>query len=246
MNQRPATPGREWTDSMLGIRPFPEELGLIESVRADGIPRLRVYRVDRPMVVLGRAGRPDRDLHLDAVLAHGLPLFRRKGGGGAVVLTPDTVQVETAGFISGPMRLTTWLAEFSRWLALGLDEVGQSGVKRRDVCDLTLGSRKIAGACLYRSRNLVHYSVSILAQAPVELMERYLKHPSRQPSYRDRRSHADFVVSLGIPAQRLAQSLAENLLVPELFDSMDGRRTRGDRPGSHRRCRLAGTAPAAP
>ena len=238
--------GRDWIPRGLAVEPFPEEQPLIEAVRRDGRPRVRVYRVDRPMVVLGRSGRLERDLHLDAVSADGVEVFRRLGGGGAVVLDPGTVQVETAGLIEGPLRLTEWLASFSEWLAAGLELAARTGVSRRDVCDLTLGERKVAGACLYRSRNLVHYSVSVLAQAPVALMERYLRHPVRQPSYRAQRSHGAFVASLDVSAEDLERALGRVLREPSLFGPPDRGKIPGGRPGSRRRYRAAGNGPLVP
>jgi hypothetical protein len=55
------------------------------------------------------------------------------------------------------------------------------------------------------------YSTSILLDADVGLMERYLQHPPREPDYRRSRPHAAFVRVLG-GGQELYERLATALL----------------------------------
>jgi lipoate-protein ligase A len=94
----------------------------------------------------------------------------------------------------------------SRWLINGLDKIGFSGIEQSGISDLVLGDRKIAGACIYRSRNLLFYSASILVAPRIDLMERYLKHPPREPLYRHGRKHSQFV-------GRLLESISDDQIV---------------------------------
>ena len=52
---------------------------LLEAVRSDGKPRVRVYRLAGTAVVLGAGSRPEVELHLEACLADGVPVLRRRG-----------------------------------------------------------------------------------------------------------------------------------------------------------------------
>ena len=224
----PASPGRGGsrfdvrpsgasTRPRVPVRPWPHERDILDAVRRDGVPRVRAYTLAETAVVLGRGGRPERDLHLDAILEDHVPVYRRLGGGGAVVVGPGTVQVEACGLVPGPPNVTAWLRAFSEWLAAALQAAGVARPNLRDAADLTLGHRKVVGACLYRAAYLVHYSASILAEAPVELMERYLRPPHRTPAYRAGRPHRDFVASVGLRAMELSRRLEAILSPPDLF-----------------------------
>ncbi|MEW6486848.1 MAG: lipoate--protein ligase family protein, partial [Thermodesulfobacteriota bacterium] len=51
-------------------------------------PLVRVWEPRAPAVVLGRSNRAEREADLGACAADGVPVLRRRGGGGAVVLAP--------------------------------------------------------------------------------------------------------------------------------------------------------------
>jgi len=169
---------------------------LIAATRRDGRPRVRVYRLTDTVVVLGSGSRTEVELNLSACQSDGVPVLRRPGGGCAVVIDPGNVivSVTVAGLPFGHHRqhfdiLTDWLID-------GLGSLGFSGIAPAGICDLAIGGRKIAGACLHRCRELLYYSVSLLVDADIGRLPRYLRHPPREPEYRRGRSHAEFVTSL--------------------------------------------------
>jgi lipoate-protein ligase A len=77
-----------------------------------------------------------------------------------------------------------------------------AGLEIRGISDLALGERKVAGSSLRLWQGWVLFQVSVLVDADVSLLERYLRAPSREPTYRRGRSHSEFVVTLrgaGLP-----------------------------------------------
>jgi lipoate-protein ligase A len=169
---------------------------LIERTTLDREPRLRVYRFDAVAVVLGRGSRPEEEVFVDNCVADGVPILRRRGGGCAVVLDPGNVIVSLVLPTDRLVNINRCFASITTWLIDGLGKAGIHGVRREGVSDLALGDRKIAGSSMQRKKTLVYYSASILVDARIDLMQRYLKHPPREPEYRRHRSHADFVGSL--------------------------------------------------
>ncbi len=173
---------------------------LIEAARGDGESRVRVYRLWDPVVVLGAGSRPERELDLVACREDGIPILERRGGGCSVVIDPGNVIVSViaTGLPFGNQRghfdtLTGWLID-------GLAEIGLPGIGRAGICDLVWGELKVGGACLYRSRDLLYYTASLLVDPDVDAVTRYLKHPPREPDYRAGRAHAAFMGSLaGLP-----------------------------------------------
>jgi lipoate-protein ligase A len=85
-------------------------------------------------------------------------------------------------------------------------------VSQEGVSDLVHDGHKIGGSCIYRSRDLLYYSTTLLIDPDLELVERYLKHPPREPGYRRGRRHAEFMGSISrtlgeIGAKRLVEQL---------------------------------------
>jgi lipoate-protein ligase A len=192
---------------------------LIAATRQDGQPRMRIYRPPDPMVVLGRGSKPEVELHLKACHQDQVPVLRRHGGGCAVLLDPGNVIVTVTLPATGIGDNPRHFASLSRWLVDGLARIrgGFGEVQQRGISDLALGDRKVGGACIYRSKGLLCYSATLLVEPQVELMERYLKHPPREPDYRGGRSHARFVGTLpGYTADQLATDLRHSLRIEEL------------------------------
>jgi len=111
------------------------------------------------------------------------------------------------------------------WLIDGLRRVGADGVYQAGICDLVLGNRKIAGAAIYRSKDLLYYSASLLVTADLDRIARYLRHPPREPEYRAGRDHRAFLTTLAAALPGLAdaadpasfaQALRETLHPPVL------------------------------
>ncbi|MCK4872075.1 MAG: hypothetical protein KAS72_05060 [Phycisphaerales bacterium] len=169
---------------------------LIAAVKEDNVTRVRIVRHVTPMVVLGSGSREKIEIDLDACRAENVPVLRRQGGGCAVLLDPGNVivSVVATGLPFGQHRQQ--FDVLTEWLIDGLNRIGILGVMHTDICDLALDDRKVGGACLYRSRDLLYYSVSLLVEPNMELVTQCLKHPPREPEYRRGRSHASFMGSL--------------------------------------------------
>jgi len=196
---------------------------LLEAVAADRRPRHRVYRGDGVKVVLGRGSRPEKELKMDACREDGVAVLRRYGGGCSVVLDPGNVIVSAVLPVEGFAGNKGHFARLTGWLTAGLERAGAPGVTQRGISDLALGERKIGGACIYRTRELLLYSVTLLVEPEIGLIERYLAHPPREPDYRRGRTHSAFVTSLcrEFPevggTEDLVQSLSRGLSSPASF-----------------------------
>ncbi len=180
----------------MNVGRYGEDDRLLDEVRADGIARLAVTRPAAPIVVLGAGSRPERELLLEAIRADRVPVVRRAGGGCSVVLDPGNVVVSLALAGRGLPGLRTTFDWISQFVIAGLSAIGIPGAGIRGISDLAVGDRKIAGAALFRDREVVYYSVAFLAEPRLELLPRYLQHPPREPDYRRGRAHLDFVQRL--------------------------------------------------
>lgn len=157
---------------------------------------LRVVEPARVEVVLGRCSQAAREVRLDAVQAAGVPISRRRGGGCAVVVGPGVLVVSCSWRGYRPPYPVDWMEGISGEIASILREAGVAGVTVRRGGDLTLGDRKVMGACLYAGADEVLYGASLLVSPDLSLCDRFLLHPPREPEYRRGRPHREFLTSL--------------------------------------------------
>jgi lipoate-protein ligase A len=209
------------TEPPPAFAPFGLDDALLEEAARSGSARLDLFVPEEVLVVLGRGSRPGAELRLEACEADGVCVRRRRGGGCAVVLDPGDLVVSLALLVPGIGDNRRHFARISEWLLDGLARAGISGVRREGSSDLAVADRKVGGACISRRRGLLHYGASLLVDPDVGLMERYLRHPPREPAYRAGRSHRDFVGAL-LPssgpegARSLAQTLGATLRLGEI------------------------------
>lgn len=180
--------------------PEPESAGvndaLLDRHERTGRPAWRIYEPAEPAIVFGAAGRAQTDVYVDRARADGVPLLRRRGGGGTVLLAPGQLVLALVAAIDSPYRNRQHLRAINAWVAEALAGLGVSGVRPQGICDLAIGDRKVLGASLFRRRNVLFYQSSLLVRCDLALFGRYLRHPIREPDYRARRAHAAFCTTL--------------------------------------------------
>lgn len=181
---------------MIAPLDFDWDDALIDAARHGERARARVYCPSQTVVVLGRGSKPEIEVKVDAVQKDGIPLLRRRGGGCSVVLDRGNVIASVALPLPGLGGIPRAFGEISRWLIASLDVAGVPDVYQVDTSDLVLDNRKIGGACIYRTRGMLYYSTTLLFRPDLELVERYLRHPPREPDYRSGRSHSEFMGSI--------------------------------------------------
>lgn len=189
-------PGPGATSPLTTIAPYPDDAPLTAAFDRERRPLLRITSVSSPAVVLGRGSSVEAEVDVAACLAAGVPLQRRRGGGCAVLLDPGNLVLAVVLPVPGLSGHRRWFARLSAWISDGLGELGVTGVGQRGICDLALGDRKLGGACVQRSRGRLYYTATLLVSPDIDLMQRCLRHPPREPEYRAGRSHRDFVTSL--------------------------------------------------
>jgi lipoate-protein ligase A len=102
-----------------------------------------------------------------------------------------------------------------------LAEIGLPGASQRGVSDLALEDRKIGGACIWRTKGLLHYSTTLLVDPDLDRIVKYLQHPPREPDYRRGRKHRQFLGRIadslpGADAGTIAHSLQARLQLRRL------------------------------
>jgi lipoate-protein ligase A len=193
-----------------------------EDGEADGV--LRIWEPTNHFVVLGYSNRVATEVDIAACESFGLPVVRRFSGGGAVLQGRGCVSYaliisnEQAGNIRACYEFVLRRHQdcISELLAV---EVAISGGS-----DLTVAGRKFSGNSQHRKRRFTLVHGTFLLNLDVSLIEAVLPLPSKQPAYRDKRAHSDFLMNLRISSESLKRCLRDAWDAHENFDNpIDGR-----------------------
>ena len=183
---------------------------VLERVRAGAPFAYRSWQPERVCVVLGRSNAAEREAHADRCAANGVPILRRRGGGGAVVLAPGMLVVSLAKCVKEAYHFTEYFHQINGLIMDALREIGVQNLTQQGISDICLADRKILGSSMYRSKALLFYPASLMISNDLALLDRYLKHPSKEPEYRQGRPHREFVATLAgaYPALTVAAAQA--------------------------------------
>lgn len=179
---------------------------------------LRLWQPESPLVVIGRGSRVAEEVNLPAAQAAKVPVLRRASGGAAVVAGP--------GCLMYAVLLSYQRRPHLRMLDHAHQEVMQTLTSAlqplcpeltwRGTCDLVIPGltpdnervyRKVSGNSLRCRREWLLYHGTLLLSMDLELIDRFLLHPPREPEYRQRRQHIDFVANLRLSPESVIDPL---------------------------------------
>lgn len=162
----------------------------------DSAGRFLLWMPERTCVVIGNGSKSELELNEAVITVDNVPVYKRRTGGCAVVLSPDMWCVSCALYGRKQIQSKDYFVLFNKAVCDAFARCEVPGLSHRGISDIALGQKKIAGTALYRNRELVFYHAVINVAGDVELMSRYLLQPPREPDYRAGRSHKEFVTSL--------------------------------------------------
>ncbi len=140
-------------------------------------PTLLVWR-SRPAVVIGRFQRADWEVDAAACARHGVHIWRRFTGGGAVYLDPGTICAALALPAAHPAASAPIPEMYAPLLdgivaacrALGADA-------RRDERTVRVGDRKVTGIAAHRGRDVTLVHGTLLVRADLDALRACLAGP---------------------------------------------------------------------
>lgn len=212
---------------------------------------LKIFVPDFRAVVLGSSNQPDTEVNEAWCQQQNIPVLKRYGGGGTVVLYPGCVVVTAGIWVRQHFQNQEYFRLINQSVinVLASLDAKLAGLTQRGLSDIAFEGRKIAGTSLFRSRNYLLYQGSLLVEPDIDLINNCLKHPSKEPDYRGGRPHSAFMTSLSsisgvtvgevfnVCARQLESALqtvlAGELLepVPEQFSALQARLERSGATG---------------
>lgn len=149
-------------------------------------------------IVLGSSNQAELECITEHAVADKIDVLRRAGGGGTVLLHEGCVIVTVGTWVRQNFQNDLYFKLLNqavidcltdKWS--DLEQLGTAGIS-----DLVHAEKKFAGTSMFRSRNYLLYQASLLIDARIDLIERYLRHPTKEPTYRSGRDHRSFLVGL--------------------------------------------------
>ena len=172
---------------------------LLEACEGDAREEvLRTWESPEYFVALGYANRAGREVNLAACRELGVPVLRRCSGGGAVLQGPGCLNYAVVLRFGRPETATIQSTNqfvMERHRAAIAEALGQP-VTVEGVTDLALAGKKFSGNAQRRRQTALLFHGTLLLQMDLELMAKVLAAPSREPDYRARRNHAQFLTCL--------------------------------------------------
>ena len=152
----------------------------------------------KTFVVLGRSNQKEREVNIESAESDGIEVYRRYGGGGAVVLHSGCFVISVGVWVKDYFRNDFYFHRLNHAVGKLLEIIIGKSISygQKGISDLCIGDKKFGGTSLFRSRHYLLYQASILLDKKADLMERYLRHPSKEPDYRQGRNHREFLMGL--------------------------------------------------
>lgn len=159
---------------------------------------IRCWIPDRSCVVLGAANDPSMEVDMESCRDDGVAVLRRYGGGGTVVLHEGCLVIGIGVWVKNPYNNSEYFRILNQSIIECLQAFDQifGILEQRGISDICFKDKKIAGTSMFRSKQYLLYQASLLVDLKIERIERYLRHPSKEPEYRKFRKHGDFLIGV--------------------------------------------------
>lgn len=169
---------------------------MIKEIENAPIGTFKVWEPKKTVIVLGRSSKENDDIHLNEARKNNIEILKRAGGGGTVVLSKGMLVISLAKRVSNNFDNSSYFKMINKLIINCLRSMDVKGLNEKGLSDICINDRKVLGCSLFRKLNLLFYQASLIINSELDIIDRYLKHPKREPDYRKSREHKDFLTSL--------------------------------------------------
>ena len=171
---------------------------------------LRFWEPQQHFVVVGYANKVATEVNVPACESRGVPILRRCSGGGTVLQGPVclnytlVLNIQADELLHSIAAANHCIMERNR---TALEWLLQRPVAIEGHTDLTVDGFKFSGNSQRRRRRFLLFHGTFLLNFDIALIEALLPAPSKQPDYRQDRTHTDFLTNLRQPAPAIQAAL---------------------------------------
>ena len=167
---------------------------------------LRFWEAKEFFVVLGRISKLEGDVKIEAE-RDGVEIIRRTSGGGTVLQGPGCLNYSLIfSYKRNPSLKDIGKSyEFILGKICGALRILNVEATFEPISDMAVHGRKFSGNAQTRKRRYMLHHGTILYNFPIEMIEKYLAIPKKQPPYRTGRSHSDFLTNINAGSHEIKQ-----------------------------------------
>ncbi len=184
---------------------------LVESFEARRAPDglLRIWEPKNHFIVLGHSNRIDSEVDVAACESERLSIFRRLSGGGTVMQGPGCLNYSLIlrNGVDIPLGIGESFQVVLEHHKQCIQEMIGDCVDIAGVSDLVINGRKFSGNAQYRKRRFTLVHGTFLLNLDPAIVARCLRLPSKQPVYRQNRSHDSFMRNLHLDPNGVRKAL---------------------------------------
>jgi len=162
----------------------------------DDSKQFLIWIPDKMYIVLGASNQAEEALYIDNVMQDAITVMKRPSGGQTVMLTPNNLIIAAVFSDKRVLKPKDIFNTLNLLIISSIEESGLTELSLMGISDIAIAGKKILGSAIYRNKDkLLYHAVLNLSESPATF-EKYLKHPVKEPDYRNGRNHTDFVTSL--------------------------------------------------
>jgi len=171
---------------------------------------LRFWEPQQHFAVLGYSNKARTEADLDSCRTLGIPVLRRCSGGGTVLQGPGCLnyalilQIREGSALENIIEANAFIMNRNR---NALNSLVGGPVLIQGHTDLTLQGLKFSGNSQRRRKRFLLFHGTFLLNFNLALVSELMPIPSKQPDYRDNRSHGNFLTNLNMSAVRIKAAL---------------------------------------
>ncbi|MBI3252368.1 MAG: lipoate--protein ligase family protein [Candidatus Omnitrophica bacterium] len=182
-----------------------ENLALDEALldfceEARGGEILRFWEPRDYFAVLGYSNRFEREIRTPLV-----PVLRRISGGGTILQGPGCLNYSLILEIAGNVTETNRHVMGRHREAI--EKILGQEVRVEGHTDLTIGGMKFSGNAQRRKRKFLLFHGTFLWNFDIPRIEKFLAMPDKEPAYRRKRPHGDFLMNLPLKTPVIKKAL---------------------------------------
>lgn len=168
---------------------------LASEAQRDSRSVMRLWWGGPAAVVLGCGDKAETEVCVEECGRRGTPILKRLTAGGTVLQTDGVFNYSYTAPDPNRYDITR---VFDLGASLIIDALASLGVEshKRGISDVAVGERKISGNAQARRWRAVLLHGTVLVRIDRDLLQSVLRHPSREPDYRQGREHGNFIVTL--------------------------------------------------
>ncbi|MCI0744115.1 MAG: lipoate--protein ligase family protein [Verrucomicrobia subdivision 3 bacterium] len=174
---------------------------------------VRFWESTAHVIVVGYGNRVEVEVDTAACRAANIGIYRRCTGGGAVLQGPGCLNYSLVLAVDSRPELesiTSANRHIMKRNCAALSKLLGTAVSVEGHTDLVLNGRKFSGNSQRRKRtHLLFHGTFLLVNFDLKLIPRYLRAPSREPDYRKKRSHLEFLAGIAIAPEQIKTALRQ-------------------------------------